>query len=84
MRHITVYTTQNCFYCRKAKDLLASKGVSYEEIDVSDDADRARMVERAGGRRTVPQIFFDDEHIGGYVDLARLDLEGELERRLHG
>ena len=79
MARIEVYTTQSCPYCVRAKRLLQERGLAYEEFDVGDDAAlRARIVERSGGRRTVPQIFIDDRPIGGYEELAALDASGEL------
>ncbi len=79
MADITVYSTPICPYCVRAKDLLKRKGADYSEIDVSDDAEREKMIERAGGRRTVPQIFIGDTHVGGFDDLAALDRKGELD-----
>jgi glutaredoxin 3 len=77
---VEVYTTNYCPFCTRAKALLDRKGVTYEEIDVGDDdALRARMVERAGGRRTVPEIFINDRIVGGYDELRALDLKGELD-----
>jgi len=83
MKAIRVYTTTYCPYCSRAKDLLRSKGVLFQEIDVTgDDAARALLVEQSGGQRTVPQIFIGELHVGGYSDLARLDGRGELDRLL--
>ena len=83
MPKITVYTTPFCPYCTSAKTLLRRKHAQFEEIDVSGDAEgRRRMSERAHGRRTVPQIFIDGRHIGGYDDLSALDRSGELDRLL--
>ncbi len=79
MPTITIYSTPVCPYCVRAKSLLKGKELSYDEIDVSDDTERAKMIERAGGRRTVPQIFIDNTHIGGYDDLAALERKGELD-----
>ncbi len=79
MPKVQIYSTDWCPYCNAAKSLLDDKGVSYEEIDVTDPALRSAMVERAHGRRTVPQIFIGDTHVGGYDDLARLDRRGELD-----
>lgn len=71
MNNITIYTTDYCPYCHATKALLRSRGLSYTEIDVTKDADRqAEMIERSG-RRTVPQVFIDDKHIGGNDDLQR-------------
>jgi glutaredoxin 3 len=79
---VKIYTTRYCGYCRMAKQLLANRGVAYDEIDVTGD-DRARewLVE-ATGRYTVPQIFIGEESIGGYDDLSVLDRTGELAERL--
>jgi glutaredoxin 3 len=80
MAKITIYTTNACPYCAMAKTLLKNKGAKYDEIDVSYDADeRDRMMARAGGRRTVPQIFIDGTHIGGCDDLHDLDAKGGLD-----
>ena len=76
---ITVYTTNYCPYCVRAKDLLKKKGASFTEINVEDDAAREAMVLRAGGRRTVPQIFIGDTHVGGFDDMAALDKAGKLD-----
>jgi len=83
MSEIVVYSSRYCPYCRRAKSLLASKGVSFTEIDVDDDPKkRAEMTQRSGGRRTVPQIFIDDRHIGGCDDLLALEYEGTLDSLL--
>ncbi|SKB77690.1 glutaredoxin 3 [Sphingopyxis flava] len=80
MAMIEVYTKFLCPYCTRAKALLEKKGADYREIDVSmDRAGFDAMVERAGGRRTVPQIFIEGRHIGGSDDLAALDARGELD-----
>jgi glutaredoxin 3 len=77
---IVVYTTATCPYCRRAKALLRERGLEFEEISVDGDpAARAAMMARAGGRRTVPQIFFGETHIGGCDDLHDLDARGELD-----
>ena len=79
MADILIYTTQYCGYCRSAKNLLRAKGLDYQEIDVGfDTAKRVEMVERAHGRRTVPQIFIHGRHVGGYDELAALEREGKL------
>ncbi len=76
---ITIYTTPICPYCYRAKALLDEKGVAYTEIDVMmNPAKRQEMMARSG-RRTVPQIFIDDYHVGGCDDLYRLDREGRLD-----
>ena len=79
---IVVYSTEWCPYCVMAKKLLESKGLTYREIDVThDEALQQEMVDRSG-RRTAPEIFIDDDLVGGYDDLARLNATGELDRRL--
>jgi glutaredoxin 3 len=77
---IVIYTTAYCPYCNRAKALLQERGLPFEEIAVDEDpAARAAMTARAAGRRTVPQIFFGDRHVGGCDDLHALDATGELE-----
>jgi glutaredoxin 3 len=79
MARVTVYTTQMCPYCVQAKRLLGERSIPYDEIDVSDDvALRDEMIQRAGGKRTVPQIFIDDTHVGGYTELRALADRGGL------
>ena len=73
-----MYATPLCPYCAAAKALLRRKGVTFQEIDVSADERRDDMVRRTG-RRTVPQIFVGDHHVGGYDDLHALDERGELD-----
>ncbi|MCV2448397.1 MULTISPECIES: glutaredoxin 3 [Paracoccus] len=83
MAKVEIYTTPTCPYCMTAKALLRKKGVSYEETDVSRDPDlRAAMTRRAGGRRTVPQIFIDGQHVGGSDDLHALEHQGKLDGML--
>lgn len=80
---VRVYSTQICPYCIRAKVLLKERGIAFEEIDVTGDADqRAWLVEATGGRRTVPQIFINDEAIGGFDDLRKLELSGELAKKI--
>ncbi|KTE30868.1 MULTISPECIES: glutaredoxin 3 [unclassified Sphingopyxis] len=80
MAKIEVFTKFFCPYCTRAKALLDGKGAEYQEIDVTmDRAGFEAMVERAGGRRTVPQIFIDGKHIGGSDDLAAIDARGGLD-----
>lgn len=80
MPKIEVYTADYCPYCTKAKNLLKSKGASFEEIDVSGDDDaRMALVEKANGMRTVPQTFINGKHIGGCDDLYALDEKGGLD-----
>jgi glutaredoxin 3 len=79
---IVVYSQPFCGYCSAAKRLLAQKGAEFSEVDVMSEAGRRNeMVERSG-RRTVPQIFIDGRHVGGYDDLSALDQSGELDRLL--
>ena len=79
MARVTVYTTQVCPYCVQAKRLLGERSIPYDEIDVSTDAAvRDEMIQRAGGKRTVPQIFIDGEHVGGYTELRALADHGGL------
>jgi glutaredoxin 3 len=78
MPHVTVYTTRVCAYCVAAKRLLAARGVTYDEVDVTgDDAKRTWLAETTG-RKTVPQIFIADQAVGGYDELASLDRSGRL------
>ena len=74
-----MYTTQFCPFCVMAKRLLNAKGVAVEEVAVDRDPEaRAEMQERSG-RRTVPQIFLDEKHLGGFEEIAALDHKGELD-----
>lgn len=83
MAEIEIYTTKICPYCVRAKSLLQKKGQSFREIDVTTDEElRNKMIERAGGRRTVPQIFINGKHIGGSDDLYTLDSQGKLDSLL--
>ncbi len=80
MTRILLYTTPYCGYCRAAKRLLTSKGLDFTEIDVSEDpAKREEMISRAMGMRTVPQIFIQGRHVGGYDELAELEREAKLD-----
>lgn len=82
---VTLYTTPFCGYCMAAKRLLTAKGVGYAEIDVSaDPSRRAEMTRRAGGGRTVPQIFIGETHVGGFDEMAALERTGELDALLKG
>lgn len=83
MAKIEIYTKSTCPYCVKAKILFGQKGVEYKEISVEgNDALREELVEKSGGRRTVPQIFINDKHIGGCDDLYALESEGKLDELL--
>jgi glutaredoxin 3 len=80
MAKIEIYTTPLCGYCARAKSLLARKGAAYEEIDLTVTAGaRDIMIQRAGGLRTVPQIFIDGKHIGGSDELQLLERNGQLD-----
>ena len=77
MAHVEMYSTVTCPSCTRAKQLLGRKGVEVEVHDVSDD--RSAMIERADGRRTVPQIFINGVGVGGFDAIVALDREGELD-----
>ncbi|MBC6413589.1 MAG: glutaredoxin 3 [Chromatiales bacterium] len=81
---VLVYTSANCPYCAWSKKLLDKKQANYEEIRVDqDDAARIRL-QKLTKRTSVPQIFIDDTHIGGYQDMVELDQDGELDKLLCG
>lgn len=82
MSKVEIYTTPFCPYCHAAKALLTDKGVPFTEITVTDPELRTKMTERAHGRRTVPQIFIGETHVGGYDDMAALERRGELDALL--
>ena len=83
MSKVTVYTAGNCCYCHMAKALLKRKGAAFEEIDLTGRGDlRADLTRRAGGRRTVPQIWIGDLHVGGCDDLYDLERSGKLDTLL--
>lgn len=83
MQPVTIYTTAWCPYCSAAKSLLREKGVAFSEIDVERTAGaRAKMMERASGRTSVPQIFIGDTHVGGCDDLYAMDRAGKLDPML--
>lgn len=80
MPTVEIYTTPFCGYCMMAKRLLGQKGVAFTEIDVSGDPEARRaMMQRAGGRRSVPQIFVGATHVGGCDDLYALERAGKLD-----
>ncbi|WP_417678079.1 glutaredoxin 3 [Pseudodonghicola sp.] len=83
MKPVEIYTSPICGYCHAAKRLLNQKGVEYSEIDVIAHPDRKpEMIERANGRRTVPQIFIGGIHVGGCDDLYELEQAGKLDPML--
>ena len=83
MTDITVYTKPTCPFCLKARALLSELGQTYENIDIAAEPERRdEMIEKAGGKTTVPQIFIDGRHVGGCDDLHALHDKGELEKLL--
>ena len=79
MKNITVYSGPMCNFCDAAKRLLSRNNLNYNEIDISTkEGLRDEMTKRANGRRTIPQIFFDDYHVGGYQELRELEKTGKL------
>ncbi|WP_223547132.1 glutaredoxin 3 [Pseudomonas sp. A-B-19] len=78
MNTVTLYTTDTCPYCRNAKALLASKGVAMQEINIQREQGKFEEMLSRSNRRSVPQIFIGDTHIGGFDDLAKLDRQGGL------
>ena len=79
MKIIKMYTGPICNFCDAAKRLLARNNLKYQEIDISSTADlREEMIKKSNGRRTIPQIFFDDQHIGGYDEVRALEKENKL------
>jgi glutaredoxin 3 len=80
---IVMYSTGWCPYCDRARGLLERKGATFREVKVDEDAtQRDVMLKRSGGRRTVPQIFIGDRHVGGFDELYSLDKTGELDKLL--
>ena len=79
MAQVVIYTTRYCPYCTGAKAFLRAKNVKFAEIDVTDDPAKRAEMERLAQRWTVPQIFIDGQPIGGYDDMRRLDVNGELD-----
>ena len=79
MKNITMYTGPMCNFCDAAKRLLSRNNLKYQEIDISTkDGLRDEMIKKSNGSRTIPQIFFDDYHVGGYVELRALEKENKL------
>ncbi|MEQ1900703.1 MAG: glutaredoxin 3 [Devosia sp.] len=78
MQKVQIYSMGWCPYCSAAKALLEEKGIAFDEINVATPEERMAMIQRAHGRRTVPQIFIGDTHVGGYVELAGLERDGKL------
>ena len=80
---VKLYGTETCSFCTAARMLLKKKGVDYDEVLVSRDPDVREEMERLSGRRTVPQIFIDDQSIGGFDELYELDKSGKLDGLLN-
>ena len=79
MKNITVYFGPSCGFCDAAKRLLGRNNLEFKEIDISTDPKLMdEMIKRAGGKRTIPQIFFEDHHVGGYQELRELEKSGTL------
>ena len=79
MKKITIYSGPLCNFCNAAKRLLSRNNLEFKEIDISvKDGLREEMIKKANGKRTIPQIFFDDHHVGGYVELRELEKKGDL------
>jgi glutaredoxin 3 len=78
-----MYTKPHCPYCVRARSLLSEKGVTYREIDISGNAPEREEMIRRSGRRTVPQIFIGDHHVGGFDDLSALERSGKLDPLLN-
>ena len=83
MKKVVIYTGPMCNFCSAAKHLLNKKKISYEEIDIGyDDKKREEMLKKSNGAKTIPQIFIEEKHVGGYVELKALENKGELDTLL--
>ena len=83
MKNIKIYTGPICNFCEAAKRLFSRNNLKYQEIDISTkDEFRDEMIKKANGKKTIPQIFFNDHHIGGYVELRELEKNGKLKKML--
>lgn len=82
MKPVTIYTTDYCPYCTRAKQVLKSNQVPFTEVDVTGDDEKRRWLVETTGQRTVPQIFFDQEPVGGCMDLEEIVKKGQLQSRL--
>ena len=82
MANVTLYTTGTCPFCIRAKQLLDRKGVGYDELRIDQNPSLRPEMEQRAQRATVPQIFIDDFHVGGFDDMAELDVEGKLDQLL--
>ena len=82
MPQVTMYCTSTCPYCTRAEQLLNKKGVKVTKISVEDNKPKLKEMIKRSGRNTVPQIFIGDHHVGGFDDLAELDVMDELDKLL--
>lgn len=82
MVEIIIYSTNSCPYCVKAKNLLQKKSIAFKEIKITSDELKNEMVQKSGGRMTVPQIFIGEKHVGGCDDLYALEASGKLDELL--
>ena len=83
MKNVTVYMGPMCAFCDAAKRLLTKKNIPYKEINIALDEDkREEMIKKSNGKRTIPQIFIEDYHVGGYVELRSLEVDGKLNNLL--
>ena len=79
MKNVTVYMGPMCVFCDAAKRLLTKKNIPYKEINIAlDEIKREEMLKKSNGKRTIPQIFIEDFHVGGYEELRVLEKKGEL------
>ena len=80
MKNVTVYMGPMCAFCDAAKRLLTRKNISYKEINIAlDEVKREEMLKKSNGKRTIPQIFIEEYHVGGYEELRALEKKGELD-----
>ena len=80
MKKVVIYTGPMCNFCSAAKHLLNKKKISYEEINIGyDEKKREEMLKKSNGAKTIPQIFIEEKHVGGYVELKALENKGELD-----
>ena len=83
MKNVTVYMGPRCTFCDAAKRLLARNNITYKEINIAlEEGKMDEMLKKSNGKRTIPQIFFDDFHVGGYLELRELEKKGELKKIL--
>jgi glutaredoxin 3 len=82
MPNVVLYSTAHCPFCVRARRLLDAKGVDYTDIRVDLERDQRQVMEERSGRTSVPQIFIDEYHVGGFDDMVELDIDGDLDRLL--